>query len=47
MANNELLKTSIRSAIKANGNEEITGDVLQQQAFAWVSTIVILFRNAI
>lgn len=34
MANNELLKSSIRSVIKANGNEEITGDILQQTLVA-------------
>lgn len=39
MANNELLKTSIRSAIKANGNEEITGDVLQQTLVAIVDAL--------
>lgn len=39
MANNELLKTSIRSAIKANGNEEITGDVLQQTLLAIVDAL--------
>lgn len=39
MANNELLKASIRSAIKANGNEEITGDVLQQTLVAIVDAL--------
>lgn len=39
MANNELLKTSIRSAIKANGNQEITGDVLQQTLVAIVDAL--------
>lgn len=39
MANNELLKASIRSAIKANGNEEITGDVLQQTLLAIVDAL--------
>lgn len=39
MANNELLKASIRSAIKANGNEEITGDILQQTLVAIVDAL--------
>lgn len=39
MANNELLKASIRSAIKANGNEEITGAVLQQPLVAIVDAL--------
>lgn len=39
MANNELLKASIRSAIKENGNEEITGDVLQQTLVAIVDAL--------
>lgn len=39
MANNELLKSSIRSVIKANGNEEITGDVLQQTLVAIVDAL--------
>lgn len=39
MANNELLKASIRGAIKANGNEEITGDILQQTLVAIVDAL--------
>lgn len=39
MANNELLKASIRSAIKANGSEEITGDILQQTLVAIVDAL--------
>lgn len=39
MANNELLKALIRSAIKANGNEEITGDILQQTLVAIVDAL--------
>lgn len=39
MANNELLKSSIRSVIKANGNEEITGDILQQTLVAIVDAL--------
>lgn len=39
MANNELLKASIRSAIKANGNKEITGDILQQTLVAIVDAL--------
>lgn len=39
MANNELLKASIRNAIKANGNEEITGDILQQTLVAIVDAL--------
>lgn len=39
MANNELLKALIRSAIKANGNEEITGDILQQTLLAIVDAL--------
>lgn len=39
MANNELLKSLIRSVIKANGNEEITGDILQQTLVAIVDAL--------
>ena len=30
MANYNNLKTAIKSVIKANGNQEITGDILQK-----------------
>lgn len=39
MANNELLKASIRNVIKANGNEEITGDIIQQKLVAIVDAL--------
>lgn len=39
MANNELLKSSIRSVIKENGNEEITGNILQQTLVAIVDAL--------
>lgn len=39
MANNELLKTSIRNVIKANGNREITGDIMQQTLVAIVDAL--------
>lgn len=39
MANNELLKASIRNVIKANGNQEITGDIMQQMLIAIVDAL--------
>lgn len=39
MANNELLKASIRNVIKANGNQEITGDIMQQTLVAIVDAL--------
>jgi phosphoglucomutase len=39
MANFSALKTAIQNAIKQNGNEEITGDVLQQILLSIVSTM--------
>ena len=39
MANNELLKASIRNVIKANGNEEITGDIMQRTLVAIVDAL--------
>ena len=39
MANNELLKASIRNVIKANGNQEITGDIMQQTLIAIVDAL--------
>ena len=39
MANFLALKTAIQNAIKQNGNEEITGDVLQQILLSIVSTM--------
>lgn len=39
MANNELLKSSIRSVIKANGNNEITGALLQQSLLAMINSL--------
>ena len=39
MANFTALKTAIQNAIKQNGNEEITGDVLQQILLSIVSTM--------
>lgn len=35
--NNEILKTSITDVIKANGNQEITGDILQQSLIAIIN----------
>lgn len=39
MANYEILKAAIRAVIKQNGNNEITGDLLQQQLLAMVSSL--------
>ena len=39
MANFSALKTAIQNAIKQNGNEEITGDVLQQILLSVVNTM--------
>lgn len=39
MANYQVLKNSIMQVIKQNGNEEITGDLLQQTLIAMVNTI--------
>lgn len=39
MANNELLKASIRNVIKANGNQEITADIMQQTLIAIVDAL--------
>ena len=39
MANNELLKASIRNIIKVNGNQEITGDIMQQTLIAIVDAL--------
>lgn len=39
MAKNESLKASIRKVIKANGNREITGDIMQQTLVAMVDAL--------
>lgn len=39
MANNKLLKASIRNVIKANDNQEITGDIMQQTLIAIVDAL--------
>ena len=39
MANYELLKDAVKAVVKANGNEEITGDALQQTLLAIVDAL--------
>ena len=39
MANYDILKESIAAVIKENGNQEITGNLLQQTLFAMVNTL--------
>jgi len=39
MANNQQLKDSIRAVIKQNGNEEITGNLLQQSLIAMIDAL--------
>ncbi len=39
MANNQQLKDSIRAVIKQNGNEEITGNILQQALIAMIDAL--------
>lgn len=44
MANNELLKASICNVIKANYNEEITGDIMQQTLLAMVAALSVGYQ---
>lgn len=39
MANYETLKSAIQQVVKTNGNQEITGALLQQSLFAMINSL--------
>ena len=46
MANYETLKAAIAAVIKQNGNNEITGNALQQQLLAMVNSLGVAYQYA-